>query len=91
MCAEDSLLADLADTGIPVWLEIKYQNAHDKIVLIDPESPDGVVITGSFNFTWTAQHMNAENILMVRGNSCLTSRFLVNWQRRQKEASPYEK
>lgn len=88
---EGSLLSLLSAAGIPVWLQTKYQNAHDKIVLIDPELPDGTVITGSFNFTWTAQHRNAENMLAIHGNRCLSSQFLANWQKKRADAVPFKK
>jgi phosphatidylserine/phosphatidylglycerophosphate/cardiolipin synthase-like enzyme len=51
----------LAAAGIPVWLETKYQNAHNKIIVVDADTPHATIVTGSFNFTWTAQHKNAEN------------------------------
>lgn len=51
--------------GIPIWLETKYQNSHNKIIVIDAGRPDAIVVTGSFNFTWTAQHKNAENMLIA--------------------------
>lgn len=89
--AKESKLSDLAAAGIAVWLETKYQNAHNKLVLIDPATPDATVITGSFNFTWTAQHKNAENILIARKNPQLASRYALNWERHKQEATPYRK
>ena len=86
-----SKLPDLADAGIAVWLETKYQNAHNKLVVIDAATPDATVITGSFNFTWTAQHKNAENILIARKNPSLASRYALNWERHRQDAMPYRK
>lgn len=80
----------LAAAGIPVFLETRYQNAHNKIVLIDPLSTAPTVITGSFNFTWTAQHKNAENILILRNNPDIATRYAVNWDRHLQQATPYE-
>ncbi len=37
--------------GVAVWLEPKYQNAHNKIIVVDADAPNATVITGSFNFT----------------------------------------
>lgn len=81
----------LAAAGVPVWLETKYQNAHNKVIVVDAESPAATVITGSFNFTWTAQHRNAENILIARDNPVLAARYARNWERHRQEATPYKK
>lgn len=86
-----SMLPDLAAVGIPVWLETKYQNAHNKILVIDAATPDATVITGSFNFTWSAQHKNAENIIIARKNPTLASQYAMNWARHQQDATPYKK
>lgn len=77
---------ELVAVNIPIWLEMKYQNAHNKIMLVDAESVDSVVVTGSFNFTWSAQYKNSENVLVIRRNKQLAMRYLQNWQRHQKEA-----
>jgi len=64
---------------------------HNKIVLIDAVSEHSAVITGSFNFTWAAQHKNAENILIVRRNIPLASQYASNWERHRQDATPYAK
>jgi phosphatidylserine/phosphatidylglycerophosphate/cardiolipin synthase-like enzyme len=86
-----SMAGELAAAGVPVWIETKYQNAHNKIIVVDPETPGAIVITGSFNYTWTAQHNNAENILIARNNPALAARYADNWQRHRQEATPYKK
>lgn len=88
---ELSKLPELADAGIAVWLETKYQNAHNKILLIDAQTADATLITGSYNFTWSAQHKNAENILVVRKNLPLATQYLTNWERHRQDASPFKK
>ncbi|MEO8598763.1 MAG: phospholipase D family protein [bacterium] len=80
---------DLSLAGIPVWLETRYQNAHNKIILIDVGTPSATVITGSYNFTWSAQHKNAENILIARKNPNLAARYALNWERHRQDATPY--
>ncbi|CAN5307565.1 phospholipase D family protein [soil metagenome] len=89
--ATSSKLDDLAAAGIAVWLETKYQNAHNKVMVIDAATPRPTVITGSFNFTWGAQHKNAENILIARNNPALASRYALNWERHRLDATPYSK
>lgn len=88
---KSSKAADIVAAGIPVWLETRYQNAHNKVMIIDPSGNEPIVITGSFNFTWTAQHKNAENILVVRKNPALASRYAINWERHRQEATSYQK
>jgi phosphatidylserine/phosphatidylglycerophosphate/cardiolipin synthase-like enzyme len=86
-----SVAPKLADAGIGIWMETKYQNAHNKVMIIDAGTANATVITGSFNFTWTAQHKNAENILIVRNHPALAMRYAQNWERHLKDAMPYRK
>lgn len=86
-----SVAPSLAKAGIPVWIETQYQNAHNKVMIIDPGTPSATVITGSFNFTWTAQHRNAENVLIARQNPPLAARYAANWERHRRAAVPYSK
>jgi phosphatidylserine/phosphatidylglycerophosphate/cardiolipin synthase-like enzyme len=84
---ENSLIPRLAAEGIPVWLETRYGNAHNKVLLVDAgRSEQGIVITGSYNFTWSAQARNAENLLILRGNPELARRYLDNWRRHRDDA-----
>jgi len=85
-----SLLPVLVRAGVPVWLETRYKNAHNKVIVIDVADSDPVVITGSFNFTWSAQNMNAENLLIIRGNATLAERYASNWMRHRADAQPLE-
>lgn len=86
-----SAAPDLAEAGIAIWLETAYQNAHNKIIVVDAGTSNATVVTGSFNFTWTAQHKNAENILIARNNPALASRYAQNWERHRQDATPYRK
>ncbi len=87
---ENSLLPRLAADGIPVWLETRYASAHNKVLLIDVEGPAATVITGSYNFTWSAQARNAENLLILRGNPPLARKYLDNWRRHRDEAERFQ-
>jgi phosphatidylserine/phosphatidylglycerophosphate/cardiolipin synthase-like enzyme len=78
--------ANLRESGIAVWGETEYTNAHNKVIIIDAASADAVLITGSYNFTWSAQHKNAENILIVRGNPELAAAYAANWERHRRDA-----
>lgn len=86
---ENSQIPQLAAAGIPVWLEVRYAAAHNKIMLIDPGEAKSTVITGSYNYTYSAQARNAENLLILRGNPRLARAYLDNWRRHRSEAQPY--
>jgi phosphatidylserine/phosphatidylglycerophosphate/cardiolipin synthase-like enzyme len=83
------LIPRLAAAGIPVRLETRFAIAHNKIILIDPLEAGSAVITGSYNFTYSAQARNAENLLILRGNPALAQAYLANWRRHKDEAQPY--
>ena len=87
---DGSQLDDLARAGIPVWLETRYRSAHNKVMLIDVRSSQSVVITGSYNYSWSAQYMNAENLLVIRGHAALASRYESNWMLHQSDAALLE-
>ena len=86
---QSSQIPKLAAAGIPVWLETRYAIAHNKTMLIDAPDAGGAVITGSYNFTWSAQARNAENLLILHGNRPMQRRYLDNWRRHRAEAQPY--
>jgi len=87
---ENSRLPQLAAAGIPVALEVRYAAAHNKILLVDAEDEAPAVITGSYNFTWSAQAKNAENVLILRGHRALARSYLDNWRRHRAEAVAWE-
>jgi phosphatidylserine/phosphatidylglycerophosphate/cardiolipin synthase-like enzyme len=80
---------ELAAAGIPVWLEVRYAAAHSKVMVIDADTRESAVITGSFNWTSAAQRRNAENMLILRRNREVALAYLANWERRRAEALPY--
>jgi phosphatidylserine/phosphatidylglycerophosphate/cardiolipin synthase-like enzyme len=86
---DKSQIPRLAEAGIPVWLETRYAVAHNKIILVDPLEAGAAVITGSYNFTFSAQARNAENLLILRGNPALVRLYLDNWLRHRGEAVAY--
>lgn len=84
-----SRIGDLARAGIPVWVETRYQAAHNKTMVIDAGTPAAVVITGSYNWTVAAQRRNAENVLIVSGAVDLAQTYKANWERHRNDALPY--
>lgn len=86
---ERSQIPALSLAGLPVFVDAVHDSAHDKVMLIDPQSAEAVIMTGSFNFTHAAQHRNAENLLVFRGNPQLTLAYLGNWKRHRAHAHPF--
>ncbi|MBL8379722.1 MAG: phospholipase D family protein [Burkholderiales bacterium] len=83
---ERGRIDEIAAAGIPVWLESAYQSAHNKVIVIDADLAENVVITGSYNWTHAAQHRNAENVLILRSQRDLAARYRANWMRHQAAA-----
>ena len=80
----DSLrVAALAAAGVPVLVDTVPGLMHNKIMVIDGET----VITGSFNYTWGAEHLNAENLLMVH-DPALAAEYLRDWDQRAAQSRP---
>jgi phosphatidylserine/phosphatidylglycerophosphate/cardiolipin synthase-like enzyme len=64
-------LGHLLEKGMMPHIDAHHAIAHNKIMLVDRK----VIITGSFNFTNQAEHENAENLLILRGNRELVNSY----------------
>jgi phosphatidylserine/phosphatidylglycerophosphate/cardiolipin synthase-like enzyme len=84
-------LPRLLAVGVPVALETRYNAAHNKLLIADAEGPGCAVLTGSYNFSWSAQNRNAENILVIRGHCALAQAYAANWRRHRLDATPIER
>jgi phosphatidylserine/phosphatidylglycerophosphate/cardiolipin synthase-like enzyme len=83
-----NVLADLAAGGVEVWLDGKFQAAHNKVIVIDADAPHATTITGSYNFTIAAQRSNAENVIVLRDNPAVAHAYRDNWSRLKAGATP---
>jgi len=52
---------EVIQAGIPTFIDSRHAIAHNKVIIID----NHWVITGSFNFTKSAEERNAENLLII--------------------------
>jgi phosphatidylserine/phosphatidylglycerophosphate/cardiolipin synthase-like enzyme len=68
----------VAAAGVPVYVDRRPRIAHNKIMIIDGKT----VITGSFNFTASAQCCNAENLLILHSSE-LAAAYAANFMHRQ--------
>jgi len=75
--AKHSKMRDLRKAGIEVLIDKISGIAHNKIIIID----GSLVITGSFNFTTSADIRNTENIIIIRDKQ-VAQRYLQNWHTR---------
>ncbi|MCX8566023.1 MAG: PLD-like domain-containing protein [Glomeribacter sp. 1016415] len=80
-----SQLAVLHKHHIPVWMDMKPKIAHSKVMVID----GAVVITGSFNFSKSAQIANAENLLVIH-DATSAQQYTRNWEQRREQSQPLE-
>ena len=87
--ASGSDASALSHAGISVKVENRYENAHNKVIIIDASLPTAVVLTGSYNFTYAASKKNAENLLFIRNAPDVITRYVNNWTAHDKEAVLY--
>ena len=74
----------VAHAGIRTFIDAKHQIAHNKIMVID----GAVVVTGSFNFTKSAESSNAENLLVIHDPK-MAARYLANWAEHKAHSESY--
>jgi phosphatidylserine/phosphatidylglycerophosphate/cardiolipin synthase-like enzyme len=86
----NSVVADLAAAGVPVFLDDEHAAAHSKVMIIDAADASAVVITGSYNFTFAAQYRNAENLLLLRGGPRTTRAYVDNWRQHRAHSRAYK-
>jgi len=74
----------LVNAGIPVLVDAAHFMAHNKVIVVD----SNIVITGSFNFTKSAEESNAENLLIIRSSE-LAKIYTANWIEHNKHSEAY--
>ncbi len=81
--SDTSAVARLASGGVPVLVDTVSGLMHNKIMIVD----GATVITGSFNYTWSAEHKNAENLLVIH-DPALAAEYTQNWNIRAARSRP---
>jgi len=81
--SDTNAVARLASGGVPVLVDTVSGLMHDKIMIVD----GATVITGSFNYTWSAEHKNAENLLVIH-DPALAGEYTQNWNIRAAKSRP---
>lgn len=76
----------LANAGIPVWIDYLPHIAHSKVMVIDSKT----IITGSFNFTKSAESSNVENLLVIHRRPTLAKQYNENFEKRLALSRAYQ-
>ena len=88
---DSTVIRNITRSGVPVLLDSLHAAAHNKVIVIDAGNQDCAVVTGSYNFTYNAQHRNAENAVILRGNPPLCVAFRDNWLRHKAHSIPHQR
>ncbi len=75
----------LSRNGIPVYSDPAFRIAHSKVMILDHST----VITGSFNFTKSAEESNAENLLVISNAPDLAQKYTAIWNQHLALSLPY--
>ena len=57
---------------------IGHAITHSKVLVIDPFSDDPIVVTGSHNFSKSANRDNDENFIIIRGHREIAMHYAIN-------------
>jgi phosphatidylserine/phosphatidylglycerophosphate/cardiolipin synthase-like enzyme len=60
--------------------QVGFAIVHSKVIVIDPNGDNPIVITGSHNFSASASSKNDENMVIIRGDKALAKAYAVNVQ-----------
>lgn len=77
-----TVVPQLLKAGIEVVVDTKPAIAHNKVMIFG----DYGVFTGSFNFSASAERRNAENGMLVSGDSEVVQAYTNNWVLRYKQS-----
>jgi phosphatidylserine/phosphatidylglycerophosphate/cardiolipin synthase-like enzyme len=72
----DSAWKALRGAGLDVHLDGNPYNLHSKVFIVDRQT----VVTGSYNFTQSADQSNDENLLIIH-NADVAQAFFAEWQK----------
>jgi phosphatidylserine/phosphatidylglycerophosphate/cardiolipin synthase-like enzyme len=82
-------LKALERAGARIYLNAAHAASHNKIVIIDGAEAAATVVTGSYNFTSSANLRNAENVVVISANRRLAARFVENFEFHRGQSQPW--
>ena len=71
---------------LTTYIDAAHKITHNKVMIIDGKT----LITGSFNFTKSAEEGNAENLLVISNAADLAQRYTANWKEHLEHSQPYQ-
>lgn len=71
--------------GVELRTNDRFHLHHDKTIIVD----GATVETGSFNFAPSAETVNSENVVVIRGMPEVARQYLAHWQSRWDLGKPY--
>ena len=71
--------------GVELRTNDHFHIHHDKTIIVDGDT----VETGSFNFAPSAETLNSENVVVIRGMPEVSRLYLAHWQSRWDLGKPY--
>lgn len=71
--------------GVELRTNDHFHIHHDKTVIVDGET----VQTGSFNYAPSAETVNSENVVVIRGMPDVARQYVAHWQSRWDLGKPY--
>jgi phosphatidylserine/phosphatidylglycerophosphate/cardiolipin synthase-like enzyme len=74
----------LVEAGLEIRLDNYEGSMHHKVIVID----EAIVITGSYNFSQSAEQDNDENVLIMN-SAAIAEQYLLEFMRLFDEATPY--
>ena len=75
----------LRRAGITVYIHPEPVSMHSKVILID----DALLITGSFNLTWSADRKNVENLMILRDKPGIAKAYLEQFKKLKAKSKRY--
>jgi phosphatidylserine/phosphatidylglycerophosphate/cardiolipin synthase-like enzyme len=77
-----SATAFLKENGVPVYFDSKHAIFHNKVIIIDGKR----ILTGSYNWTASAELKNAENVLFLT-NTKLAAEYEKDFQKHKEHST----
>ncbi|WP_232617475.1 phospholipase D-like domain-containing protein [Yersinia kristensenii] len=74
----------ISNKGITVRLNSKYKSMHNKFMIIDNQS----IQTGSYNYSVAANKSNAENVIYIKNDENIASKYTIEFNRLWNESAP---
>ena len=75
--------AGLEQAGVLLLIDAEHAIAHSSVMIVDRQ----IVITGSFNFTRSAQERNAEDLVLIHSPTIATQ-YIHNWNAHAAHSQP---